>query len=187
MTKNPFLLFWMDLEKYSSYSGHSRLLSFLLYRSCWSILLYRISNYLFYNNWYHFFKRFSLILMFPVIKMVELFNGISLPASAIIGSNFYIGHTGGVNIHPNVIIGENCNISKGVTIGISGRDGKRGCPVLGRNIFVGSNAVIVGKIQLEDNIVVAPNSLVINNFPKNVTICGVPASILSKNNSSNYL
>ena len=104
MTKNPFLIFWKDLEKYSSYSGYSKLLSFLLYRSCWSILIYRISNYLFYNNWNYFFKRFSLFLIFPVIKIVELINGISLPASAIIGSNLYIGHTGGINIHPKVKI-----------------------------------------------------------------------------------
>lgn len=129
-----------------------------------------------------------LILFFtPIAKFIEIVNGSSISYEATIDSGLYIGHPNGIFIHPCVKIGANCNIAQGVTIGISGRGEKRAAPVIGNNVFIGANAVVAGNIKIGDNCVIAPNSLVINSFDSDITICGVPAKKFSNNNSVEYI
>src|ERR1022692_4604176 len=57
--------------------------------------------------------------------------GISIPHTTQIGSGFYIGHFGGIVVNHKCIIGKNCNISHGVTLGQSNRGGNKGSPIVG--------------------------------------------------------
>ena len=120
-------------------------------------------------------------------KVIEITTGISIPASAHIGHSFYIGHFGGIIINANALIGDNCNISQGVTIGISGRGEKRGVPIIGNEVYIGANAVLSGNIRIGNGVLVGACSLVNNSFSDNAVILGVPAILISSNGSKEYI
>lgn len=73
-----------------------------------------------------------------------------------------------------VKIGENAHIHGNVTIASHGVN----APILGDNMHIGTNVVIVGKVKIGDKVTIAPNSLVITNVPDNCTIMGNPAKII---------
>ncbi len=181
------MLFNSDLKKYKSYSNKSTLVVLLTQQGLWAIFVYRISNALHNSSVPRVLKR--LLLLFAVVaqKIIEIVTGISLPYSATIGHSFYIGHFGGIIINSQSVIGNNCNISQGVTIGVSGRKTLRGVPIIGNNVYIGANAVIAGKISIGNNCVIGANSLVVNSFEDNVTILGVPAKVFNTNTSKDYI
>ncbi|MEM0518364.1 serine O-acetyltransferase [Aequorivita flava] len=176
-----------DLKKYKHYSCKSGLTLLLTQQGLWALFVYRINSAIYRSALPQFVKK--LFLLFSVLcqKWIEIVTGISIPYTAQIGHSFYIGHFGNIIINANAIIGNNCNISQGVTIGVSGRGDKRGVPVLGNNIYIGANATIVGKIKVHDNSVIAANSLVINDVPENTTVLGVPAVPINTNSSKDYI
>ena len=69
-------------------------------------------------------------------------------------------------------IGKNCTIYPGVTIG--GKIGN-GCPTIGDNCFIGLGAKIIGKVNIGDNVIIAPNAVVVKNVASNSVVGGVPA------------
>ena len=69
---------------------------------------------------------------------------VEIPYKTKIGKGLYIGHPYLITINHNVIIGDNCNIHKGVTIGQQNRNNHKGCPIIGNNVYIGINATIVG-------------------------------------------
>lgn len=95
-----------------------------------------------------------------------------------IGEGFYLGHWGTVIINPKVKIGKNCNIATGVTIGQTNRGDKKGVPVLGNEVWVGTNAVIVGDIKIGNNVLIAPNSYVTRDVPDNSVVVGNLARVM---------
>ncbi|MBU2952136.1 serine acetyltransferase [Tamlana agarivorans] len=180
--------FSSDLKKYKKYSKNKSLLVLILTnQGLWALFVYRISNAVYHCKLPKIIIK--VLLVFAVIsqKWIEIITGISLPYTAQIGAGFYIGHFGGVIINPSAKIGTNCNISQGVTIGVSGRDGKRGVPIIGNNVYIGANAVIAGKIVVGDNCVIGANSLVNVSVEENKTVLGVPAKVISDNTSKNYI
>ena len=58
------------------------------------------------------------------------------------------------------IIGDNCSITHNVTIVKTNRVSKKGCPVIGNEVWIGAGAVIVGKIIIGSNVLIAPNAFV---------------------------
>jgi len=111
--------------------------------------------------------------------------GFQIPAEVQIGKGFYIGHFGTVIISPKVIIGENCNISPGVTIGRANRGWIEGCPVIGNRVWIGTNAVVVGKITIGSNVLIAPNSTVSIDVPDNSMVRGNPAKVVHNEDATN--
>ena len=120
-------------------------------------------------------------------KIVEIVTGITLPHRAAIGPGLYIGHFGNIIIHEDVVIGRRCNISQGVTIGVSGRGSKKGSPTIGDRVYVATNAVVVGQISVGDDAMVAANSLVTRDVAPRTTVMGVPAKKVKDRGSDGYL
>tara|TARA_R100000935_G_C2839123_1_gene169991 strand:+ start:1753 stop:2304 length:552 start_codon:yes stop_codon:yes gene_type:complete len=179
--------FRSDLLKYKRYSGKSSFILLFTQQGLWAILVYRINNSI-YNS--KIFKPIKSILLFFGLffqKLMEVLTGISLPYSATIGEKFYIGHFGGIIINSQSVIGNNCNISQGVTVGVSGVKENRGVPVIGNNVYIGANAVIAGSLKIGDNAVIGANSLVTRSVDTNTTVLGVPAIKVSDNNSDLYI
>jgi serine O-acetyltransferase len=168
-------LFLTDIKKYKKYSGKSTLVLLFTTQGLWALLVYRVSNSIFKSK------------LPRIIKKPLLLSGISIPYSCSIGHSFYIGHFGGIIINANVIIGSNCNISQGVTIGVSGRGDKRGIPILGNNIYIGANAVLAGKILVGNNCLIAANSLVVDSISDGATVLGVPAKVINQLGSKGYI
>ena len=180
--------FYSDIKKYKKYSNDKpAVLLVLLHQGLWALCVYRVSNSIYNSKMPNFLKQ--ILLSFAVLwqKMIEILTGISISYAAQIGPGFYIGHFGGIIINASSVIGNNCNISQGVTIGVSGRGEKRGVPIIGNNVYIGANAVVVGKIVIGDNCVIAANSLVVKSVESNSTVMGVPATVINNNNSKGYI
>ncbi|HUW28395.1 MAG TPA: serine acetyltransferase [Sulfuriferula sp.] len=93
-------------------------------------------------------------------ELIKILWGIDIPRSARIGPGLYIGHFSGIFVSPKAVIGRNCFISQGVTIGVGGSGDKRGVPVLGDNIYLGAGCKLFGRITLGDGVKVGANAVV---------------------------
>ena len=98
-----------------------------------------------------------------------------------IGGGIYIGHAYGITINPNAIIGKNCNIHKGVTIGQESRGKRKGTPTIGNRVWIGVGAVIVGNIRIGDDVMIAPNSFVNIDIPSHSIVFGNPCIVKPRN------
>lgn len=118
-----------------------------------------------------------------LLRMCMLRTGIQIPSKTNIGRGFRIVHFGHVVINPAAIIGENFNISHGVTIGHS--EGRMwGSPTIGNNVVVQTNAVIVGKINIGNDVLIAPNAFVNFNVPDGSIVIGNPGKIIKADKAS---
>jgi serine O-acetyltransferase len=113
--------------------------------------------------------------------------GISIPFSMQIGSGFYIGHIGNIVVNENAVIGKNCNISSGVTIGRTNRGLRKGYPRLGDNIYIGPGAKIIGGVVIGNNVAIGANCVVTKDVPDNAVIVGVPGRVISSKGSADYV
>jgi len=180
--------FRLDIEKYKKYSNSkSAILLMLTTQGLWALFVYRISNGIYRSKLPKVLKKVLLLVAVFFQKIIEVLTGISLPYAATIGPRFYIAHHGHIIIHPKAILGENCNIAQGVTVGVSGKGVKRGIPVIGNNVFIAANAVVAGKINIGDNSVIGANSLVVSDVKNGTTVVGVPAVVINNNNSEGYI
>jgi len=179
--------FTEDLIKYKKYSGKSALILLMTQQGLWALCCYRFFNSIYRSKLPKLIK--SILLLWGVFsqKYIEIVTGIQLPYSATVGHKFYIGHFGGIIINANAVIGDNCNISQGVTIGVSGRGAHRGVPVVGDNVYIGANATIAGDITIGNNAVIGANSLVVKDVEEATTVVGVPAKVVSTNDSKGYI
>ena len=153
----------------------------------WALLQYRVASALYRSSLPHLVKWPLLILMAMWQKTVEIAAGITLPYQATIGPGLYIGHYGNIIVSPDAVIGHTCNLSQGVTIGVSGRGSRRGVPIVGNRVYIAAGAVVVGKITIGDDVVIAANSLVSMNVAAQTTVLGVPAQVISTHGSEAYL
>jgi serine O-acetyltransferase len=92
-----------------------------------------------------------------VLRHYSLKYGISIPWRTKIGPGFYIGHFGQVVVHYRAVIGANCNISQGVTIGQANRGPRKGYAFIGDNVYIGPGAKIVGSVRVGNNVAIGAN------------------------------
>lgn len=104
---------------------------------------------------------------------------VEISENTTIGEGLYVGHPYGITINPYAIIGKNCNIHKGVTIGQENRGIRKGFPTIGNQVWIGVNATLVGKIVIGDDVLIAPNSYVNFNVPSHSIVIGNPATIMT--------
>jgi len=132
------------------------------------------------------FLRQTALFKYSIYRIAILFlnhykykYGISIPFMTKIGSGFYIGHFGCIVVNPNAIIGDNCNISHGVTIGQSNRGQRKGYPTIGNNVYIAPGAKIIGNIKIGNNVAIGANCVVTNDIPDDAVAVGIPARVIS--------
>lgn len=177
-----------DTARYKKHRGNSPLfVIWLTEQGLWALLQYRMASALYRSNIPIVVKTPLLALAAASQKLVEIVTGITLPYQASIGPGLYIGHYGNIILSTGAVIGHTCNLSQGVTIGVSGRGERHGVPRIGNRVYIGANAVVVGKISIGDDAVIAANSLVTTDVAAHTTVMGVPAQIRNTNGSEAYL
>ena len=140
-----------------------------------------------YGHWAHQFKNPALKILFKlpywlVAPFVISLTQIRISVRAEIGKGFVIHGFSGIII-ADATIGENCTVYQQVTIGRGRpfrgdlREKMRPPPRLGNNVFLAAGAKVIGDVVIGDNVVVAPNSVVIASVPSNCTVIGVPAKV----------
>lgn len=90
---------------------------------------------------------------------------------------FNLVHYGSVVIHKNASIGHNCIVLHNVTIGKT----HKGIPVIGNNVTIGANVVIIGSVCVGNDVTIGAGSVVVKDVPDGVCIAGNPAKIISNN------
>ena len=81
-------------------------------------------------------------------------------------------------IHGSSVIGDDCILRHGVTLGIRSLDELSAAPTLGRHVNVGCGASILGDVKLGDRVNVGSNAVVLRDVPAHGTAVGVPAVII---------
>lgn len=113
--------------------------------------------------------------------------GFDISPRTSIGPGFYLGHFGGVVVSPFARIGNNVNIAQGVTIGAASRGARKGAPVLEDRVWVGANAIIVGRITIGADALIAPGAYVNFDVPSNALVMGNPGKVVSDRGSQGYV
>ena len=113
--------------------------------------------------------------------------GISIPIQTRIGPGFYIGHYGGIVVNPETVIGRNCNISHGVTIGQTNRGARQGVPVIGDDVYMGPGSVIIGRIRIGNRVAIGANAVVTTDAEDDAVMAGSPARAVSSKGSEGYI
>lgn len=131
-------------------------------------------------------KGAKYILIKLILKYMTIKYGYEISERTQIGHGLAIMHLGGIAINHLAVIGNNCTIYQGVTIG--GAVGKRaGAPKLGNKVWIGPNAVIVGNIKIGNNVLIAGNSFVNFDVPDNSMVMGNPATIKEWTKINEYI
>lgn len=163
-----------DLKRWG-YFGLKGLLKALLIPGFRFLFLFRL-----YNKKIFFVK--SILKLF--LRFYSRWHGIQIELNTKIAEGFYIGHFGNIVINGESVIGKNCNISHGVTIGATNRGKRIGSPKIGNEVWIGANVVIVGNISIGNNVLIAPNSYVNFDIPNNSLVIGNPAKIKNSLNAT---
>ncbi|HNP32566.1 MAG TPA: serine acetyltransferase [Flavobacterium sp.] len=121
------------------------------------------------------------------LRRLKVKYGFDISYRTQIGKGFYIGHFGNIVIHGDTVIGDNCNISQGMTIGVSNYGKKKGVPTIGNNVFIGPNAGVFGNITIGNNVTIGANSVVTESIADGKTILPATSIILDKDLSSYYI
>jgi serine O-acetyltransferase len=103
------------------------------------------------------------------------FYGIELPYSAKVGTGVVFEHQGGIVIHGASVIGDNCIIRQGVTLGNRHLNEPLAAPHLGTGVNVGAGAKLLGGITIGDQVNIGANSVVLHNVAELETVVGIPA------------
>lgn len=84
-------------------------------------------------------------------------------------------------------IGPDCNLSHNVTIGVSRGRRIPGVPTIGRRVYIGPGAVLIGAITVGDNAAIGANAVVTRDVPAGATARGNPAQVILGAGSGDYV
>src|SRR5438874_5631499 len=113
--------------------------------------------------------------------------GFDISPASHIGPGLYLGHYGGVVIGPQAVLAANVNIAQGVTIGAASRGPRTGAPTLEDRVWIGANAIIVGKVTIGHDALIAPGAYVNFDVPSMAVIIGNPGKQVSSTGSHGYV
>ena len=147
---------------------------FFLYSGVKAIRHYRVAHW-FYNKKMYFIARY-------ISQRARRITGVEIHPAAVIGDGVFIDHGMGVVIGETTVIGDNCTIYQGVTLGGTGKNKGKRHPTIGNNVVIGSGAKVLGPFRVGDNSKIAANAVVLSEVPDNCTVVGVPGRIVKKNN-----
>ncbi len=102
--------------------------------------------------------------------LVKVLWGIELSRRARIGPGLYVGHFGGITVSSRAVIGADCAISQGVTIGAAGHGERYGAPEIGDDVYVAPGAKLIGPIRIGNNVKIGANAVVHRDVPDNAVV-----------------
>jgi serine O-acetyltransferase len=148
---------------------------FLKEQSIWAICVYRFGRRVF-NRKPGLIRNIELKFYWMIFRLVETLTGISLPLEAQIGPGLRIYHFGNIFVHSGTIIGRNCTLRQGVTIGNRLEDGP--APVIEDDVEFGAYAQALGDIRISSGAKIGAMSVVLCDVPAGATAVGIPARVI---------
>lgn len=147
----------------------------LNYPGVHALFFYRIAHFL----WQYHFKISARFLS----QTARFLTGIEIHPGAKIGKRLFIDHGMGVVIGETAVIGNDCTIYHGVTLGATGigiEKGKRH-PTLEDHVMVSCGAKVIGNITIGHHAIIGAQAVVLDNVPSHCTVVGIPAKIVKIN------
>jgi len=141
-----------------------------LYPGYHAVLMHRVAHAL-YKIHFYFLARF-------ISQWSRFLTGIEIHPGASIGQHLFIDHGMGVVIGETVVIGDECTLYHGVTLGGKGNADVKRHPTLKDHVMVGAGAIIFGNITLGNHVQVGANSVVLHSVEDHQTVVGNPAHLL---------
>lgn len=142
----------------------------LCYPGFHAILLHRLAHRLW--NW-----RIPILPRF-ISQVSRFLTGIEIHPGAQIGRRFFIDHGMGVVIGETAIIGDDCLLYQGVTLGGTGKERGKRHPTLGNRVIVGTGAKVLGNILIGDCTRIGAGSVVLRPVPPHSTVVGIPGKVV---------
>ena len=144
----------------------------LLYQGLWAIWIHRLAHLL-YRLRIPFFPRLISQIM-RLLTLIEIHPGAQL------GRRLFIDHGCGVVIGETSIVGDDCTIFQGVTLGGTGKEKGKRHPTIGNNVVIGAETIILGNITIGDNVMIGAGTVITKSVPANVTIVGNPSRVIEE-------
>lgn len=121
-----------------------------------------------------FYKRIGNLKYF-IQFLAPSHNSFFINTHMYVGKSFLCIHPFGTYVNAKSV-GDNFTIRNNVTIG-----DKNGCtPIIGNNVTVNVNSVVVGNIKIGNNVVIGACSLIMKDVPDNCVVAGNPAYIIRR-------
>ena len=139
----------------------------LYFKGFHALQTYRLAHLL----WQAGRKDFALYLQSLSSRVFQ----VDIHPAAKIGKGVMFDHATGIVIGETAVIGDNCSLLHGVTLGGTGNEKGDRHPKIGRGVMMGSGAKILGNIKIGDCARVAAGSVVLQDVPSRTTVAGVPA------------
>ncbi|HWB32289.1 MAG TPA: serine acetyltransferase [Acidobacteriaceae bacterium] len=175
-----------DLYRYRGQSGRGAFASAFL-REPGFRFTYYLRKVAYYSRWKRSFGVFAYLYNRIRLNRYRYRYGFDISPLTAIGPGLYLGHFGGVVISPYAKLGSNINIAHGVTIGAASRGARKGAPTLEDRVWVGAHAIIVGKITIGHDALIAPGAYVNFDVPSMAVVIGNPGNIVSMKGSIGYV
>ena len=144
----------------------------LAYPGLHAIWVHRIAHRFYLWKWYTLARLISHWARFA--------TGVEIHPGAKIGRRVFIDHGMGVVIGETAEVGDDCLIYKGVVLGGTSLVKKKRHPTLGKGVVVGSNACILGAIEIGDGARIGSGSVVVRSVPAAATVVGIPGHIVNR-------
>lgn len=151
-------------------AARSKLEIFLLYPGVHATLYHQAAHFCYCHK--------MKFLARTISQWSRFWTGIEIHPGAKIGRRLVIDHGMGIVIGETAVIGDDCLLYQGVTLGGTGKDQGKRHPTLGNNVLVGSGARVLGPFTVGDNARIAAGAVVLREVPPGCTAVGVPARIV---------
>jgi serine O-acetyltransferase len=138
---------------------------------------------LFWHRVAHWLWRWEWFLLARVISHISRgVTGIEIHPGAQIGKRVVIDHGMGVVIGETAVVGDDCLIYHGVTLGgknATRREDAKGRrhPAVGNRVTVGTGAAVLGPVSIGDDAIIGAHSVVLEDVPAKALAVGIPAKV----------
>ncbi|MBX7112461.1 MAG: serine O-acetyltransferase [Dehalococcoidia bacterium] len=149
----------------------------LTYPGIHALFIHRIAHGLAVRGW--------VVLPRLIAHLGRALTGIEIHPRAEIGRRLFIDHGMGIVIGETAVIGDDCHLYQGVTLGGTSTRREKRHPTLEDHVTVGAGAIIIGAVTLGTHARIGAGSVVVSNVPPHATVVGVPGHIVAITNATN--
>ena len=185
---STWALILADLDRYRVTEHHGYLSALLLSPGSCAGVVYRIGHWIWTlsGSWAALMPLLK-VLYYPLMRWTEITSGISISPNATFGPGLYIGHFGNIRVGGDTVIGSNCNLSQGVTLGGIYHGPKAGHATIGDRVYIAPGAKVIGNITVGDDAAIGANSVVGRDVLARGVVIGVPARAVPGEGSFNNI
>ncbi len=133
---------------------------------------------LFCHRLAHTFYKLKLYFVARLVsELSRLATLIEIHPGARIGKRLVMDHGAGIVIGETSVIGNDCILFQGVTLGGMNHEPVKRHPTLGHGVMVGAGAKVLGNVHLGHGVRVGAGAVVTRNVPEGGTVVGIPGKI----------